>query len=211
MSLLWSPRAENGLGQFDDRVADVGALTAQVVRGGVDERAQRADSAGFGGLQVLGELLQLFAEIVPFHRNRGAVLRHHGAVGHLRSPGVAGVNWIARDVISCGDRITALASAGTLYLLVEPERDLGPLRLRFDLVDLADRHAEDVHVVAGEDAVAVVEVRDARGCGRSLPYHRRRRRSGLRRRQAMRSLPCHDAPHRRSAWRWPDVTSHVGR
>ena len=66
---------------------------------------------------------------------------------------------MARAVTSCGDRITALASAGTLYLPSTQNVILARSRLRFDLVDLADRDAEDAHLVAGEDAVAVVEVR----------------------------------------------------
>ena len=78
------------LRQLDDGVADVGALAAQVVGGGVDERAQRADPAGLGRLQRLGELLQLLAEVVELHRNRGAVLRDDRAVCHHRTAGVGG-------------------------------------------------------------------------------------------------------------------------
>ena len=73
---------------------------------------------------------------------------------------------MARAVTSDGDRIAALASAGTLYLPSYQKVILTRSRLRFDLVDLADRHTEDAHVVAGEDAVAVVEVGDdASSCG----------------------------------------------
>jgi hypothetical protein len=39
--------------------------------------------------------------------------------------------------------------------VVKPERELDPLRLRFDAVDLADRHAKDAYFVAGVDAVGV--------------------------------------------------------
>ena len=48
-----------GLRQLDQRVADVGALSPQVVRRGADELAERADAAGLGRLQRVGEPLQL--------------------------------------------------------------------------------------------------------------------------------------------------------
>ena len=46
--------------------------------------------------------------------------------------------------------ITALASAGTLYFAIHREGDLGPLRLRLDRFDVADRDAEDANIVASE-------------------------------------------------------------
>ena len=76
----------NGLRQLDDGVADVGALAAQVVGGGVDERTQRADAAGLGGLQQFGEPLELGAQVVPLDRHRGAVLRDDRAVGIVAPP-----------------------------------------------------------------------------------------------------------------------------
>ena len=75
MSLLWSPSAENACDSLIDGVADVGALAAQIVGGGVDERAQGADTARLGGLQSVGELFQLRAEVVPFDRDGRTVLR----------------------------------------------------------------------------------------------------------------------------------------
>src|SRR5690606_18139215 len=41
---------------------------------------------------------------------------------------------------------------------VHGECDSGAVRLGFDLLDPADRHAQDHHVVADEDPVAVLEV-----------------------------------------------------
>ena len=76
---------------------------------------------------------------------------------------------MARPVTSCGDRIAALASAGTLYLRSNQNVILTRCGLRLDLVDLADRHAADAHVVAGEHAVAVVEVGRPPSFGRSWP------------------------------------------
>ena len=58
-----------------------------------------------------------------------------------------------------GEMMTALASAGTLYFASTAEGDLGPLRLRLDRFDLADRDAEDADIVAGIDAIAVLEIR----------------------------------------------------
>ena len=46
---------------------------------------------------------------------------------------------MARAVTSVGDMITALASAGTWYLS-SSQKVILTRRLRFDLVDLADRH-----------------------------------------------------------------------
>ena len=70
------------------------------------------------------------------------------------------MSWIARAVTSDGRQDHRLGVGGHLVLVVVPERDLDPFGLRFDLVDLADRHAEDAHFVADEDAVAVGEVGD---------------------------------------------------
>ena len=67
---------------------------------------------------------------------------------------------MARDVTSVGDRITALASAGTLYLLSNQNEILTRSGCGSIAVDPADGHTENAHVVAGEDAVAVLEVRD---------------------------------------------------
>ena len=150
----------NRLRQFDDGVADGGALPAQVVGGGVDECTQRAHAARLGGLQQFGEPLQLVAQVIPLDRHRGAVLRDDRAVGHGGPAGVGRgqLDGPARHQLRRQDR--GLGIGGDLVLAVEPERDLGPQRLRFDLVDLAHRHAPDAHVVAGEHAVAVVEVGD---------------------------------------------------
>ena len=71
-----------GLRQFDHGVADVGALATQIVGGGVDERAQRTDAAGLGRLQLVGQPLQLLAEVVLLHRNSGALPRDHRVVLH---------------------------------------------------------------------------------------------------------------------------------
>ena len=64
----------NGLRQLDDGVADVGALPAQIVGGGVDERTQRAHAAGLGGLQRVGQLLQLLTEVDPIRLEPRCVL-----------------------------------------------------------------------------------------------------------------------------------------
>ena len=52
-SPLWSPSAEIACDSLMIGVADVGALAAQVVGGGVDECPQGADPAGLGRLQCL--------------------------------------------------------------------------------------------------------------------------------------------------------------
>ena len=78
----------NRLRELDDRVARGIALAAQVVRGGVDELAHRARPAGRGGLQRVGELLQLLTEVVPLDRNRGAFLRNRRAGSQFRAAGV---------------------------------------------------------------------------------------------------------------------------
>ena len=67
---------------------------------------------------------------------------------------------MARAVTSVGDRITALASAGTLYLSSTQNVILTRVGCGSIAVDLADWHPEDADVVAGEDAVAVLEVAD---------------------------------------------------
>src|SRR5271169_5368989 len=76
------------LRKLDDRVADVGALTAQVVRGSVDKRTQRADTTFLGGLQSVGELFQLPPQVIPLHGDGGAVLRNDRTIGQHRSAGV---------------------------------------------------------------------------------------------------------------------------
>jgi hypothetical protein len=65
---------------------------------------------------------------------------------------------MARAVTNVGDRIAAFASGGHLVLAVVPERDLHSLGLRLDLGDLAYVHAEDAHIVADVDAVAVFKI-----------------------------------------------------
>ena len=67
---------------------------------------------------------------------------------------------MARAVTSCRRQDHGLGVGRHLVLAVVPEGDLDPLGLRLDRVDLADRHSEDADVVAGEDAVAVLEVGD---------------------------------------------------
>ena len=76
---------------------------------------------------------------------------------------------MARAVTSDGDRIDGLGVGGHLVLAVVREGDLDAFGLRLDLVDLADRHAEDAHLVADEDAVAVGEVGDHRRPVRPVP------------------------------------------
>ena len=85
---------------------------------------------------------------------------------------------MARAVTSVGDRIAALASAGTLYLPSNQKVILTPSGLRFDLLDLADRHAEDADLVAGEHAVAVGEVGDHLGAVAVVDGSQRHQRTG---------------------------------
>ena len=150
----------NRLGQFDQGGANVGALAAQVVRGGVDEGTEFADPAGLGGLQRLGDAVQLFADIVVLDRHHGAVLVDHGVVLQHRTTGVG------RGQLDCPRRHQhrredrRIDVGGHLVACVVPERDLDPFGLRLDLVDPPDRHAEDHDVIALEDAVAAVEVGD---------------------------------------------------
>ena len=70
------------------------------------------------------------------------------------------MSWMARAVTSVGDRIAALASAGTLYLLSYQNEILTRSGCGSIFVDPADGHTEDANVVADVDAVAVLEVRD---------------------------------------------------
>ena len=155
----------NRLRQLDNGVADGGALPAQVVGGGIDERTQRAHAARLGGLEQFGQPLKLGPQVVPLDRHRGAVLRDDRAVGH-RGPAGVGRRQLdrpARHQLRRQDR--GVGIGGDFVLAIEPERDLRPQRLRFDLDDLAHRHAADAHVVTGEHAVAVVEIADHHGSG----------------------------------------------
>ena len=67
---------------------------------------------------------------------------------------------MARPVTSMGDRIAALASAGTLNLRSNQNETLTPSGCGFDLLHLADRYAQDADIVAGEQRGAVVEIAD---------------------------------------------------
>ena len=78
----------NRLGQLDDGVARGVTLAAQVVCGGVDEFAQRACPALSGGLQGVGQLLQLPAQVVPLDGHRGPFLGNGRAVSQFRTTGV---------------------------------------------------------------------------------------------------------------------------
>ncbi len=153
------------LRELDHDVADVGALPAQVVGGGVDERAQRADTARFGRLQQFCQPLQLDSDVIPFHWNRGTFLRDDGARGHGRSTCVGGRQLDRPTRHQLWGQYHRLGGCGNSVLAVHPERDLGAGGLGLDAVHPADRHAEDANVVAGEQAVAVLEIR----CHPSLP------------------------------------------
>ena len=159
--------AERGhrLRQFDDAVADGGALPAQVFGGGVDERTQRAHAARLGGLQQFGDALELVSQVIPLDWHRRAVLGNDRAVAH-RGPAGEGRGQLdgpTRHQLRRQDY--GLSIGGDLVLAIEPERNLRPQRLRFNLFDLAHWHAPDAHVVAGKHAVAVVEVADHQGVG----------------------------------------------
>ena len=105
---------------------------AQVVGGGVDDRTQRAHPAGLGGLQRVGQLLQLLADVVPLDRHRGAFARDHRVVVHHRPTGVGGreLDGARRHQRRRQDR--GLGVGRHLVLAVVPERDLDPLGLRLD-------------------------------------------------------------------------------
>ena len=154
--------AEGGyrLGQLDDRVTDLGTLSAQIIGGGVDGGAQRADVTGMRRLQAFCEFLQLLAEVVELHRHRGATLRDHRSVGQGRAPGIGrGQLHGARcdQLRGHDDRVDV---RGHPVFGVDGEGDFSPLRLGLDRVDPPHLHAEDDDIVAGIYRVAVVEVGD---------------------------------------------------
>ena len=167
----------DGLRELDDGVVDVGALTAQGLRGVVHDRSQCAQSARFGRRQQLGEPLELLTQIVPFDWDGGALLGDDGAGLHLGAAGVGGRELDDARGHDGGGEDHRLGIGGHLVLAVEPEGDLHSLGLRFDAVDLADRDPEDADLVADEDAVAVGEVghhrSPVRGAGR-VQQHRDR-------------------------------------
>ena len=91
MSLLWSPSAEIACDSLMMVSRMSGALAAQVVGGGVDERAQRADTARLGGLQYLSQLLAAAAR--KSSHSTGTAVRSCGmtaSFGHRRPTGVGG-------------------------------------------------------------------------------------------------------------------------
>ena len=102
MSPLWSPSAENAWDSLMIAVADGGALPAQIVRGGVDERTQRAHPPGSVGCSVSVSFCELLAQIVPFHRHRGAVLGNDRVVAPApaRRCRPVSAGWPARSPVS---------------------------------------------------------------------------------------------------------------
>ncbi len=84
VSSLWSPNADSALAIVVTVSRISTPLAAQVVGGGVDELAERTHPARLCRLQRIGELLQLFTQIIPLQRNSGALLRNDRTIGQLR-------------------------------------------------------------------------------------------------------------------------------
>ena len=146
------------LRQILQRVANVRTLTTQVVGQRVDELPGGGNPTRLGGLQGLVQLVQLCFQIVPLHRHRGALLRDDCVVLQSRPAGVhrAQLQRTRRD--DRGRQDQRLSVGRDLVLVVDPEVDPRAVRLRLDRLDLADLHPEDAHLVAGVDALAVLEV-----------------------------------------------------
>ena len=147
----------HGLRQLDQCVTDVAALAAEVVGGGVDEGAERADPARLRRLQFVGEALKLGAYVIPLHGDRGAFLGYDGAVGHLRSALVGRCELDGTCRHQHGRQDHRLRVRRHL-LTFDGQAHLHPLRFDVDPVDLAHADAENTDFVTDEESVGVVEV-----------------------------------------------------
>ena len=136
MSVLWSPSADNAC----DSLMTVSRMVAPCPRRLSAAVLTNAPSVltppGSVGCSSSVSRSKLLAHVVPLDRHRGAVLRDHRAVLQRRARRCrrASAGSPERSPAAATGS-TALASAGTLYVAVDPERDLDPVGLRLDLVD----------------------------------------------------------------------------
>ena len=160
MSLLWSPSAENAC----DSLMTVSRMLAPWPRRLSAAVLMNAPSVltppGSVGCSSSASFSSCSRKVVPLHRNRGAFARDDRVVGHHRPAGVDRGQLNGARGHQRRRQDHGLGVRRHLVLAVVPERDLDPVGLRLDLVDLADGHTEDANVVTDVDAVAVVEVGD---------------------------------------------------
>ena len=143
-------------GQLPDRLAQFHPVAVECVGGAVDEPPHRRCRHLTGRSEVGGQPVELGFDLIPFHRDRGAVGVDHRAVPHPRCVGttvhperrgqlhVAGADQIPGD-----DHRLRVGGDGHLVVDDEGHPRLGALR--FDVFDGADPDPGDPHLVTGVD------------------------------------------------------------
>ena len=128
MSVLWSPSAENAC----DSLMTVSRMLAPWPRrlsaAVLMNEPNGLTPPGSVGCSVSVSFSSCSRNVVPLHRNRGAVLRDHRVVGHHRPAGVGRGELDGARGHQRRRQDHRLGVGGHLVLAVVPERDLDPCR-----------------------------------------------------------------------------------
>ena len=140
------------------------AVAVGVLREGVEQVRERAVLVHAVRAERDADPVEARVQVVDLERGRGALLAAGPCPRPSSAPPVyAGVNCTYRSLTSDGATITALAVAGSRTVPVDQHVDADRVAVRRDLVDVADLHPEDPHVVV------LVQADDAGEHGRVAP------------------------------------------